>query len=320
MAILTPTGRDAHADSPTYRALAALALAVPLAFATVALAVPARVTDPVRLVQSSTIAAALVVLVMVVGPRLPLHPRALLRAAGSLWLGSWAFSASAQVQHVLIDGWMDAQLIAFESVFTGRELSLLLEDVTVPALTEWLMASYVLYVPLLPVTAVVAYRCRGEEALYRYLLVLLAAYVLCYAGFVLYPVASQMYYMPHAYTVPLRGGPFTALAEFMRSTLHYAGGSLPSPHCAAGTVMLVTLFRSHRGWAWATAPLLVCILPATVYGRFHYLSDGLAGIAVAVFVLAIDRACLARRGRAAAISSHTSAGTTVPAAHRGAAS
>lgn len=320
MAILTPTGRDAHADSPTYRALAALALAVPLAFATVALAVPSRVSDPIGLVQSSTIAAALVVLVMAIGPRLPLHPRALLRTAGSLWLGSWAFSASAQVQHVLIDGWMDAQLIAFETAFTGRELSLLFEDVTVPALTEWLMASYVLYVPLLPITAVVAYRCRGEEALYRYLLVLLAAYVMCYAGFVLYPVASQMYYMPHAYTVPLRGGPFTALAEFMRSNLHFAGGSLPSPHCAAGTVMLVTLFRSHRGWAWATAPLLVCILPATIYGRFHYLSDGLAGIAVAVLVLSIHRACLARRGRTPDISSHTPAGTHVPAAHRGAAS
>ena len=120
--------------------------------------------------------------------------------------------------------------------------------------------------------------------------------------------------------MPLRGGPFTALAEFMRSNLHFAGGSLPSPHCAAGTVMLVTLFRSHRGWAWATAPLLVCILPATVYGRFHYLSDGLAGIAVAVLVLSIHGACLARRGRTAGSSSHTPAATIVPADHRGAAS
>jgi hypothetical protein len=320
MAILTRTGREPHVDSPTYRALAALALAVPLVLALLALAVPGRVSDPVRLVQSSAIAALLVLLVVVISPRLPRHPRALLRAAGSLWLGSWAFSAAAQVQHLLVDGWMDAQLIAFETRFTGRELSLLLEDVTVPVLTEWFMASYVLYVPLLPVTAVVAYRYRGEEALYTYLLVLLAAYVLCYAGFALYPVASQMYFMPHAYTVPLRGGPFTALAEFMRGNLHYAGGSLPSPHCAAGTVMLVTMFRSHRGWAWATAPLLVCILPATVYGRFHYLSDGLAGIAVAVLVLSIHRACRAHRTRTAGMSSHTPAGTNVPAAHRGAAS
>ena len=51
--------------------------------------------------------------------------------------------------------------------------------------------------------------------------------------------------------------------------------------------MLFTLWKWNRGWARILTPFLLSIPLATVYGRFHYLSDGIAGILLALTVLRI---------------------------------
>lgn len=276
--------------SPHYRGIVLLAVSMPAALAAAALLFPSRVENPQSMLLSCGIALAGVLLVVVASHRLPAAWRALQRAVGTIALVAFLFSAISGVQHLIFSGWFDAQVIRFETAVTGIELSLWMERFTHPVLTEWMMASYVLYVPLIPFTAWASWRYGGEPAMYRFLFALLGANVLCDIGFVLYPVASQMYFNPGQYSVPLSGGPFTAVGEWMRATQHFPGGSLPSPHCAAGTVMLVTLLRVHRGWGLAALPFLVSILPSTVYGRYHYVSDCLAGILVGLLMLRIATA------------------------------
>ncbi|MBE0642683.1 MAG: phosphatase PAP2 family protein [Bacteroidetes bacterium] len=147
-----------------------------------------------------------------------------------------------------------------------------------------------IYVPLLPFTAWVCYHYAGEEAVYEYIFALLGVNILCDVGFVLFPIASQLFFDPAQYSVALNGGPFTAMAEWIRANQHFPGGSMPSPHNAAGTVMLLTLWRRHRGWSLVFLPLLVSILPSTVYGRFHYISDGLIGIVLGIVMVRIAAA------------------------------
>ncbi|MCZ6776284.1 MAG: hypothetical protein O7D34_07500, partial [Ignavibacteria bacterium] len=57
------------------------------------------------------------------------------------------------------------------------------------------------------------------------------------------------------------------------------------PHCAAGTVMLAMLYRYNRKLFYPAVPVLISLYVATVYGRYHYTADGIAGILAAVFVL-----------------------------------
>jgi len=121
--------------------------------------------------------------------------------------------------------------------------------------------------------------------MYAYLFSLLAVNLLCDLGFVLYPVASQMFIDPEQYTMPLTGGVFTDAANWIRANEHYPGGSFPSPHNAAGTVMFMFLWHTHRRWTAVMAPLLLSIPLATVYGRFHYMSDALVGITMALIVV-----------------------------------
>ncbi len=263
----------------SYSALAVIMILV--------LVFPNDVQHAPELLSNCVLAFVVLSVTVVVSGRIGNPWKILLRIACIVWLVSFLFDAVSGLQQLLYSNWNDDSLIRFERIFTGIETSLLLEKITNPVLTEWLMASYVIYVPLLPFTAWLAFRAGGEEAVYSYLLSLLAVNILCNAGFILYPVASQMYHNPDQYSIPLTGWTFTRMSEWMRINVHYPGGSFPSPHNAGGAVMLFTLWKWNRGWARILTPFLLSIPLATVYGRFHYLSDGIAGILLALTVLRI---------------------------------
>lgn len=274
-----------NVTSKRYRAIVTVAYSALAVLIALAAVFPDRISEPTQLIQRCLIASVVGAVIVFVSKRLENPWRVLLRISGVVWLTSFFFDAVSGVQWLLFSSWQDEALMRVERLITGTELSLQLEKLIHPAVTEWLMAAYVVYIPLLPLTAWLAYRAGGERAAYDYLLSLLIVNLLCDAGFVLYPIASQLFYDPDQYSVPLTGGLFTSMAEWVRANMHYPGGSFPSPHNAAGTVMFWTLWRWNRNWAAAMTPFLLSIPLATVYGRFHYVSDGIVGILLATAVL-----------------------------------
>ncbi|PLX30746.1 MAG: hypothetical protein C0600_07540, partial [Ignavibacteria bacterium] len=176
-----------------YNALASTAVGTLLFIIVLTLAVPERIDQPESLLLRTSAVLLGAIAVILISPRLRRPWRATIRAAAAIALSSYLFSAVSGLQHMLMDGWNDQALIAFETMFTGEELSHILERITTPALTEWLMASYVIYIPLMPITAWVVYRYAGEKQLYAYLFSMIAVNILCDLGFVLYPIASQLF-------------------------------------------------------------------------------------------------------------------------------
>jgi membrane-associated phospholipid phosphatase len=88
--------------------------------------------------------------------------------------------------------------------------------------------------------------------------------------------------MGDCYTVPLNGYLFTWLGEWVRTSLQFPGGSIPSPHCAAATVMWAMAYRYHRPAFWLLLPMVSSLYVSTFYGRYHYVSDAVLGIATGV--------------------------------------
>jgi membrane-associated phospholipid phosphatase len=226
--------------------------------------------------------------------RLPLRRArpALHLAAVSLGL-AWLFGAVAPLQLVLHGRWLDQGVLDLEQAVFGAQPALWLQRWVRPWLTEWLMFCYVIYLALYPALGALLWERGGEAALEHYLLALGLANVACDLGFVLYPVAGPVPFMGDRFTAPLQGWGWTWLAEFMRSEAHYVGGTIPSPHCAAATVMWGAAWRGHRPAFWALAPVILSLYLATVYGRFHYLTDVAAGLAVALAALAVAPRLLA---------------------------
>jgi len=148
-----------------------------------------------------------------------------------------------------------------------------------------MMFSYVIYGPLMLITALACYKGGGERRVFDYLINLLLVNILCDIGFILFPVASPVHFNPNLYHTSLNGGFFTWCGEWVRTNLHHPGESLPSAHCAVTIVMLMVSFRYNRKFFLLTLPTLIMVFPATVYCRYHYTIDVLAGIAVGVLTV-----------------------------------
>ncbi len=215
-----------------------------------------------------------------------IRPASVLAAYGIL------FSVAEKMQHVFVPGWMDDRIVALDAWLLGSESSLLLQKFIHPLLTEWMMFAYVMYVPLLPLVAIICYRSKNGSALNDYLLNLAVSYCVCYVGFMMFPVATQMHYLSQLYTVPLDGWLFTWCGEWMRANLHAPGGGLPSAHCAAATVMLVTLLQHNKRAFFAILPIIITLYVSTTYGRYHYMWDGITGILTGLTVILVSPLCV----------------------------
>ncbi len=202
-----------------------------------------------------------------------------------LILFSYYFQLAGSLQHIFIDGWFDETLISLDRFLIGIESSLFLEKITNPVLTEWMMFSYVAYIPLLFAVSFICYFSSDAYTSKEYLFNLICTYSVCYLGFIIFPVASPLFHYPEAYNVKLDGGIFSICGELIREYGHFPGGSLPSPHCAATTVMALFLYRHNRKIFYWLLPVVVTIYISTVYGRYHYSWDVVAGIITALVVI-----------------------------------
>ncbi len=211
-----------------------------------------------------------------------------LRVAAVTLTYAYLFGAVDKLQLIIHGDWLDYYVLDFEQWLFGVQPTLWLEDFISKPLTEWLMFSYVIYVPMYPILCGIIYYLRGGLAMEDYFFTLGFTNILCDIGFILFPVASPMYYIKHLYTVPLDGWIWTYLGEFMRNYLHYAGGSIPSPHAAAATIMWMMAYRYHRPSFWVLSPIIISLYISTFYCRYHYVTDAIVGIITAFVAILIS--------------------------------
>jgi len=210
------------------------------------------------------------------------------------------YKAANELQLVFLP-WQDDRILAWEQAVFGFQPVVAVQKIYSVPLSEWMFFVYVFYIVIYPVLGAIIFFKRGEEANEDYLFQLGLVNLVCGLGFILFPVASPMHWekVRALLTEPLTGGVFGVIAEWIRANIHQAGGSIPSPHCAVATVMwFMSLKYTRRGFLWL-APIILSLYASTVYGRFHYLADMIAGIAAGVFVIliapSIERAWEGRR-------------------------
>jgi membrane-associated phospholipid phosphatase len=200
---------------------------------------------------------------------------------------AYLFGAVDKLQMIFHNRWFDDDILAFEQMLFGVQVNVWLQRMYSAPLTEWMMFSYVVYIPLYPVLCGIIYMRHGERAMEDYFFTLGLTNILCDIGFILFPVASPMYHsVRNSFTVPLDGYFFTCLGELIRAHLHFAGGSIPSPHTAAATIMWAMAYRYHRTLFWILSPVVLTLYCSTFYCRYHYITDAVAGILTAFLALA----------------------------------
>ena len=211
--------------------------------------------------------------------------RWLIRTASVQLLYAHLFLVSLPMQLILVRRWQDLALLRFEQGIFGVQPTVWLERFITPPLTEWMFFAYVIYLVLYPGLSALIFAKRGEAAMEDYLFNLAAVNLTCFLFFFVFPVAGPMYFQSEAYSVPLRGGIFAAIGEYIRANIHEIGGNLPSPHCAVATVMWILARRYVRPAFYILAPVILSLYVSTFFLRYHYVSDSVAGVLAGAFVI-----------------------------------
>ena len=277
-----------------------LLLSAALLFMLLILLFPSRTEGGLRLVLASVLAiliyGAINILEQKSGKRLV---KFLLRTGSVQLFLFFLYSVFLRLQHVFLASWKDQAVIHFEQYLFGGQPTLWMQRFISPWLTEWMIFCYVFYVPIYPILSAIIYYRRGEKEMEDYFFFLGLATILCAFGSLFFPVAGPMRQIGQLYNIPLGGFFFASIGEFIRNHVHVPGGAFPSMHCAAATVMWWMAYRYSRTTFYVLTPVVLSLYISTVYGRFHYLIDVIAGISVALLTMALGQVLIKEwnRGR-----------------------
>lgn len=189
--------------------------------------------------------------------------------------------------------WQDELLARLDLAIFGFNPNLALSGFQPVWLTELMMLAYLAYLPLVVWLAYRLFRHKGQAGLQSYAFTLGLAYLACFLLFILVPASSPRFYFEGI--APESGLFFRRLMNLVEISAQYRGGSFPSAHCAAGTVMLYFSLQAGKKVTMVVIPLIILFFVSTVYGQYHYAVDVLAGVVIGLVSIPISKAIL--RGR-----------------------
>jgi membrane-associated phospholipid phosphatase len=199
--------------------------------------------------------------------------------------------------HLIFPGWFDRWLIQFDFNLAGVHPSVWLAQFASPALNDAMQFAYMTYFLFLVILPAILY---FEEDFFAFWSVMTATAIAHYSVYViavLVPVESPYFSLASLHSAQLAGGPFTATIELIEHYGRVHGAAFPSAH-VAGSMVAILAARRYKPWLfWICLPFFVAMCVATVYGRYHYVADVIAGIAVGAIGWAAGERLMERNER-----------------------
>jgi len=143
--------------------------------------------------------------------------------------------------------------------------------------------AYVSYY-FLPVTLIVVLYGKDRMAEFEIsVFVLTFGYYLSFVGYILFPAIGPRFTLAHLQTVPLEGSLLTDLVrDGLNALEHNKRDCMPSGHSQIVLMALYLAHRYERLLFYIFLPVICGLILSTLYLRYHYVVDLLAGGAVAV--------------------------------------
>jgi hypothetical protein len=181
----------------------------------------------------------------------------------------------------------DARIYAFDLRVFGFEPSVVFDHWVTPVTTEWFAFFYFLYFLILCVHVLpMVYWQRDKLLLGRFATTLLLLFLSAHLIYMIVPGYGPYWYLKDTFQHDLTGGTFWRL---VRETVDAGGAQkdiFPSLHTAAPTTFAIFSFRHRKlfpfKYTWPVIAFLATqIIIATMFLRWHYLIDIVAGLTLA---------------------------------------
>jgi len=190
------------------------------------------------------------------------------------------YEETRHLVHLIFPRVFDPFINQLELAVLGIYPTIWLQKFVCFELNECLMFSYCFYYFLLAMLGAGLFFKSKIKEFDNLLFTSSVAFYISYLGFILFAVEGPRFALASIHQVEINGGFFTSLAQRLINVAGIQGGAMPSSHAAVALVVLVYARRHHRLLYYLISPLVASLLVATVYGRFHYVSDVVAGLLV----------------------------------------
>lgn len=185
---------------------------------------------------------------------------------------------------------MDSALQAIDSLMIGENLSLRLQAITHPVLTELFSICYILFFPYL-LFSMVYYFSSDVALLKKFVAGLFTVYGIGFLGYSFVPASGPYIAMADQFQQPLTGFLVTGWNAAVVAKGSNGVDVFPSLHCAVSAFFLF-FDRKHRPWRfWIYLAPCVGLWISTIYLRYHYLIDVIIGFLLAAFALGVANRC-----------------------------
>jgi membrane-associated phospholipid phosphatase len=212
------------------------------------------------------------------------------------------FAETGWLNQMFVHGFLDPAVIAWDQALFGCQPSLILmEKFPFPWLSELLYAAYFSYYVMIGGVGLALY-LKNQKQFFHYVAVVSFVFYICYAIFIFVPVIGppvffreifgynlpgnlQQLAPPEGYPMAVKAGIFYQIMKWIYRVFEAPGAAIPSSHVAIAICTLSFSFRYLRSIRWIHLVFVFLLCSATIYCRYHYVSDVLAGmVTAAVFI------------------------------------
>ncbi len=172
-----------------------------------------------------------------------------------------------------------------EILFFGTNPNLWLEQWIRPWFSEVMHSCYTSYYPFLPIIGFVLYISREYYKFRNVMVSVILGFYIGYFGYLLVPAVGPRFYMADMFTIDIKGT--TMLSERVNQMINMLESTrrdcFPSLHTAITVIVTAYAWKYKRWLFWGFLPVNIGIIMATVYLRYHYVVDVIAGLGLAAF-------------------------------------
>lgn len=196
----------------------------------------------------------------------------------------------------------DELLIAADRAMFGADPTHLLASISNPVLTEYLQVCYVLFYLLPILHAVDLWKAGNLDRLDRFIRAMTFCYFISYLAYFIMPAVGPRFTL-HAYGDVSNDLPGLLLTPALRNFVDVGGGipigvidpvavvnrdCMPSGHTWLTLVNIIMAFRFGSKSRWIFLVIGGSLIFSTVYLRYHYVVDVLAGALLALITLPLE--------------------------------
>lgn len=194
---------------------------------------------------------------------------------------------------------LDLWLIEIDRILFGFDVTVVLYDIAHPVLTELLQISYGTFFLLPLILGVDLLVNKREEAFYFAAFSIVYGFFLSFYGYFLVPAIGPRFYLHDFHTIN-QELPGLLLTNFLRDMVN-AGESLekgmlnpeffvqrdvfPSGHTQMTLIVMYLAYKLKTRSRYFLIPNGILLVFSTVYLRYHYLIDVVAGVLFMIFTM-----------------------------------